>query len=188
MSLQRTRVKKTRFTAEELIRFPDTGRRLELVEGELYEMAPAGGRHGEVAMSIGIAVGSYVKRNRLGRVLAAETGFILERNPDTVKAPDVSFISAGRLPAGELPQRFLEMAPDLAVEVTSPNDSAREVEQKTDSWLAAGTSEVWVVSPQHRTVTVNRLGEPATVFDESETLTGGDLLPGFEVSVQELFE
>ena len=78
--------------------------------------------------------------------------------------------------------------PDLAVEVTSPNDSAREVEQKTDSWLAAGTSEVWVVSPQHRTVTVHRLSEPATVFDESETLTGGDLLPGFEVSVQELFE
>ena len=188
MSLQKARVEKTRFTAEGLFPLPDNGRRIELVKGELHERPPANARHGDVAMEIGMALRLHVKRNRLGRVLAAETGFIIERNLDTVRAPDVSFVSAGRLPAGELPQRFLEMAPDLAVEVTSPNDSAREVEQKTDSWLAAGTAEVWVVSPQHHTVTVHRLSEPATVFDESETLASGDLLPGFEVSVQELFE
>ena len=129
----------------------------------------------------------HVRERQHGRAFAAETGFVLARNPDTVRAPDASFVSYDRLAQGELPPGYIEMAPDLAVEVTSPNDSAREVEQKTDSWLAAGTSEVWVVSPQRCTVTVHRLSEPATVFDESQTLTGGDLLPGFEVSSPRAF-
>lgn len=182
------RVRKLSLTAEELLCLPDTGRRLELVGGDLFEMPPAGAEHGDIAAAILIILGSHVRENRLGRTFAAETGFILASYPDTVRAPDASFVSHDRLPEGGLPRGYLAMAPDLAVEVTSPNDSAIEVEQKANAWLAAGTSEVWVVSPQHRTVTVHRLSEPAKVFDESETLTGGDLLPGFEVSVQELFE
>ena len=181
-------VKKTLLTAEELLRLPDTGGRLELVEGELYEMPPAGGMHGGVAMTIGALLTSYIRANRLGRAFAAETGFILAREPDTVRAPDASFVSNARLPQGELPFGYLELAPDLAIEVTSPSDSAREVRDKADSWLAAGTSQVWVISPQHRTVTVHRAGELASVIDESGTLRGGDLLPGFEVSVAELFD
>ena len=182
------RVTKPLLTAEELLHLPDTGRRLELLEGELSEIPTAGGPHGNVAMTIGMFIAAHVRERQLGRAFAAETGFVLARNPDTVRAPDASFVSYDRLPQGELPPGYIEMAPGLAVEVTSPSDSARDVQEKADAWLAAGTSEVWVVFPQHRTVTVHRLSEPATVFDESETLTGGDLLPGFEVSVQELFE
>ena len=182
------RVRKLLLTAEELLRLPDTGRRLELVEGELFEMPPAGGLHGNVAMTIGALLASYVRAHRLGRAFAAETGFILTRDPDTVRAPDASFVSYARLPQGELPLGYLELAPDLAVEVTSPSDSAREVQQKTDFWLAAGTSEVWVVSPRQRTVTVHRVGAQETIISERGILRGGDLLPGFEVSVAQLFD
>jgi Uma2 family endonuclease len=181
------RVEKRLLTAEELLYLPDNGRRQELVEGELFEMPPAGGMLGGVAMTIGMFLASYVMGNRLGHVFAAETGFILARDPDTVRAPDAAFVSYDKLPQGELPLGYLEMCPDLAVEVTSPNDSAREVQEKTDSWLAAGTAEVWVVSPRQQTVTVHRLGGPPTVIDYSGTLAGGDLLPGFEVSVEQLF-
>ena len=181
------RVRKLLLTAEELLRLPDTGRRLELVEGELFEMPPAGGEHGDIAAVVLIVLGEYVRRHRLGRTFAAETGFVLARDPDTVRAPDASFVSYGRLPRGEVPPGYVDMAPDLAVEVTSPSDSAREVQQKTDSWLAAGTSEVWVVSPRERTVTVYRLGQHPAVIDQSGSLLGGDLIPGFEVPVRELF-
>ena len=182
------RVKKTLLTAEELLRLPDTGRRLELVEGELFEMPPAGGMHGGVAMRIGARISVYVDSNKLGRAFAAETGFILARDPDTVRAPDASFVSNARLPRGEVPPGYLELAPDLAVEVTSPSDSAREVQEKTDSWLAAGTSEVWILSPRQRTVTVHRAGAQETIIGERGILRGGDLLPGFEVSVAQLFD
>ena len=182
------RVRKLLLTAEELLRLPDTGRRLELVEGELFEMPPAGGEHGDIAAVVLIVLGEYVRRHRLGRTFAAETGFVLARDPDTVRAPDASFLSYARLPRGEVPPGYIEMAPDLAVEVTSPSDSAREVQEKADSWLAAGTSEVWVVSPGRRTVTVHRPGREPIVTDQFGSLTGGSLLPGFEVPVRELFD
>ena len=182
------RVKKTLLTAEELLRLPDTEHRLELVEGELYEMPPAGGEHGDIAAVVLIVLGEYVRRHQLGRIFAAETGFVLARDPDTVRAPDASFVSYARLPRGEVPLGYVEMAPDLAVEVMSPNDSAREVQEKTDSWLPAGTSEVWIVSPRQRTVTVHRAGAQETIISERGILRGGDLLPGFEVSVAQLFD
>lgn len=181
------RVKRSLLTAEELLCLPDNGLRQELVEGELYEMPPAGAEHGNVAMIIAFFIASYVRTNQLGRAFVAETGFILGRGPDTVRAPDASFVSKDRLPIDALPRGYLELAPDLAVEVTSPSDSAREVQEKTDSWLASGTLEVWVVSPRQRTVTVHRIGQPPTVIDEHSTLTSGDLLPGFTLSVAELF-
>ena len=182
------RVKKTLLTAEELLCLPDAGRRLELVDGELYEMSPAGGEHGNIAAVVLIILGGFVRRHRLGRTFAAETGFILARDPDTVRAPDVAFVSRERLPQGGLPSGYLEMAPDLAVEVISPSDTDREVQEKTESWLAAGTSQVWNLYPQNRTVAVHQRGVPATVIGESGVLTGGDLLPGFRVPVAELFE
>ena len=97
------RVKKTTLTAEELLRLSTRDRTYELVKGELYEMASAGARHGEVAGTILILLGSHVRGNELGRVFAAETGFILRRNPDTVRAPDASFVARGRLFGGESP-------------------------------------------------------------------------------------
>ena len=182
------RVKKKWFTAEELVRLPSDGRRLELVKGELYEMPPAGGRHGNVASNLLIALGSHVRHSRLGRAFAAETGFTLARNPDTVLAPDASFVSYNRLPEEDMPISYLELAPDLAVEVKSPSDSNREVREKTERWLAAGTSVVWVVDPGDRTVTVHEQGQSPQVLTESESLTGGAVVPGFQVSVRELFQ
>ena len=133
------RTLKKLFTAEELLHLPATGRRLELVKGRVYEMPPPGARHGSVAMRIGSLLNTYVLGNLLGRAFAAETGFILRRNPDTVRAPDASFVAGDRLPEGELPVGYLEMAPDLAVEVVSPSDTAREIQEKVADWLRAGT-------------------------------------------------
>ena len=97
------RTLKKLFTAEELLHLPTVGRRLELVKGKVYEMPPAGARHGDVAMEIGALLRTHVRANQLGRVFAAETGFILRRDPDTVRAPDAAFVSGHRLPEGELP-------------------------------------------------------------------------------------
>ena len=103
-------------------------------------------------------------------VFAAETGFILRRNPDTVRAPDASFVSAGRLPPGDLPGGFLEIAPDLAVEVVSPGDTAREVQEKVEDWLRSETHLVWAVYPATRSVTIHRtLENPKDLF-ESDTV------------------
>ena len=117
------RTKKTTLTAEELLRLSTTGHRYELVKGELFEMPPAGGRHGSVAMRIGALLNAYVRVHSLGEVFAAETGFILRWDPDTVRASDAAFVAKERLPTGELPPGYLEMVPDLAVEVVSPGDS-----------------------------------------------------------------
>jgi Uma2 family endonuclease len=119
-------------------------------------------------------------------VLSADTGFVLSHNPDTVRAPDVSFLRRDRLPEGEIPTSFFPGAPDLAIEVLSPSDSIREATAKALEYLAAGTREVCIVSPERKDVTVHRGGE-VFVRSEDESLDGGDLLPGFSSSVAELF-
>ncbi len=181
------RTKKTTLTAEELLRLSTTGRRYELVKGELFEMPPAGGRHGSVAMRIGIVLGSYVRANELGEVFAAETGFILRRDPDTVRAPDAAFVARERLPAGELPPGYLEMVPDLAVEVVSPGDSAREVGEKVDDWMRAGVRLLWAIDPATRSVTVYRSTDDFSVLSEDDTLDGGPVIPGFTANIKDLF-
>ncbi|PKB84045.1 MAG: hypothetical protein BZY88_00830 [SAR202 cluster bacterium Io17-Chloro-G9] len=178
---------KTLFTAEELSRLSETSHRYELVKGELFEMPPAGARHGDVAMEIGTLLRVFVRANRLGWVFAAETGFILVRNPDTVRAPDASFVAMERLPAGDLPVGFLEVAPDLAVEVVSPGDTAREVEEKVEDWLRAGTRLVWVIYPATHSATVYRALGESEQLSENESLDGGDVLPGFGCTVGDLF-
>ncbi len=115
-------------TVGELLALPDDGKRHELVEGELREMPPAGARHGDAAAALTILLGQHVRAHRLGRVLAAETGFRISRNPDTVRAPDISFVSRERVPPDGPPEGYWELAPDLAVEVVSPNNTAAEVQ------------------------------------------------------------
>ena len=181
------RAKKATLTAEELLRLSTTGRRYELVKGELFEMPPAGGRHGSVAMRIGIVLGSYVRANELGEVFAAETGFILRRDPDTVRAPDAAFVAKERLPAGELSQGYLEMVPDLAVEVVSPGDSAREVREKVADWMGAGVRLLWGIDPATRSVTVYRSPDDFYVLSEDDTLDGGRVIPGFSAEIRDLF-
>ena len=174
-------------TADDLWRMPDDGMRRELIRGELTVMTPAAWRHGEIAMTIGALLRAHVKANQLGTVLAAETGFFIARDPDTVRAPDAAFIAKERVPAGVRPDRFVPFAPDIAVEVLSPSDALVDVEEKVDQWLEAGTALVWVVNPRACTVTVHRKGRDPRVLRESDTLDGEDVCPGFSAPVAELF-
>ena len=181
------RMLKKLFTAEELLCLPANGLRHELVNGKLYEMEPAGGRHGQVAMKIGSLLNLHVRSMGLGQVFAAETGFILRLDPDTVRAPDAAFVAQSRLPQGELPDGFLALAPDLVVEVISPGDRPREVREKVADWLRAGARLVWTVYPASRAVTVHRSPDSFEELVEGDTLDGAEVVPGFSSRVEELF-
>ncbi|HEU0021538.1 MAG TPA: Uma2 family endonuclease [Dehalococcoidia bacterium] len=178
---------KTSYTAADLMRISSQGQRCELVKGELVEMAPAGGRHGLIASRIDRRVGSFVEQNNLGGVFAAETGFRLARNPDTVRAPDVAFVTRERLPAEDLLVGFPDLVPDLVVEVVSPSDSAGAVQAKLEDWLRSGASLVWVVYPDTRSVAVYRSLDQVSILTPGDSLEGGAVLPGFSCPVSELF-
>lgn len=171
-------------TAEQLLRAHDIGR-CELVRGKFIMMNPAGDEHGRIIVAITHALASHVLPRRLGVLHGAETGFILSRNPDTVRAPDLAFTGNER--AFPPVRGFVPCAPDLAVEVLSPDDRPGYVREKVAEWLAAGTLVVWVVDPRTRTVTIHDSGERAVVFAEADTVPGGDLLPGFQLAVRDLF-
>ena len=172
-------------TAEQLLQTPGLAR-CELLRGELVMMTPAGSEHGGIAANVAVALGTFVKKNHLGRVFGAETGFQIAREPDTVRAPDAAFVCAERIgPA--LSRGFFQGAPDLAVEILSPSDRAGEVFAKVRDWLDAGSRQVWVIDPQTRTVTVYRSRREISVLQASETLCAEDLLPGFGLPVAEIF-
>ncbi len=174
-------------TAEELLHMPDDGFRYELVRGELRQMNPAGNVHGRIVVRITWRLAQHVEENRLGTVYAAETGFRLSSNPDTVRAPDVAFVSRTRVEmVGEV-EGFWPEAPDLAVEVVSPGDSFAEVEEKVFDWLDAGTKMVVVVNPRQRSATVYKSLSDITALAEADVLAGGDIVPGFELAVREIF-
>jgi Uma2 family endonuclease len=166
---------------------PDDGLRRELVRGEVRTMTPAGRRHGKVAMRIGSRLGLYVEQHALGEVYAAETGFKLESDPDTVRAPDVAFLSRARVEETGDVIGYSPGAPDLAVEVLSPDDRFAAVEEKVFEWLDAGTRMVIVVNPQKRTATVYRSRTEITVLTEEDELEGADVVPGWRLPVREMF-
>ena len=174
-------------TADELLHMPDDGCRYELVQGELRRMTPAGNVHGRVAMSFAWRLAKHVQENRLGTVYAAETGFKLANDPDTVRAPDVAFVSRHRLEAVGEVEGFWPGAPDLAVEVISPGDSYADVEEKVFDWLAAGTKMVVVVNPRQRSATVYKSQTDITALTEADVLEGDHVVPGFELAVREIF-
>ncbi len=172
-------------TAEQLFQASDLGR-CELLRGELIMMSPAGSKHGMIAARLAAILEDFVQSRGLGVVLGAETGFRIAENPDTVRAPDAAFIRRERI-EGELPDGYFPGAPDLAVEVLSPNDRAGEVFDKVQDWLAAGSAAVWVVDPKTKTVTVYGADRRAVMLTSSESISGGDLLPGFSVPVAGVF-
>lgn len=178
---------RTTYTAEDLMRLSSEGKRYELVKGELVEMAPTGGRHGRVSSRIDRRLGHFVEQHGLGELFAAETGFRLSRNPDTVRAPDVAFVARDRLPSADLPVGFPELAPDLVVEVLSPSDTAVQVQAKVEEWLRAGVRLVWVAYPDTRSVVVYRSLSEVTVLGEGDDLQGDPVLPGFSCPVSEIF-
>lgn len=173
-------------TADELLHYQDDGYRYELVKGELKKMAPAGNEHGMLALKLAAKLWNFVEANKLGTVYAAETGFKLTTDPDTVRAPDTAFISQKRLDEVGPVQGYWPGAPDLAVEVVSPNDLYTEVSEKVAEWLKAGSSMVVVVNPRTQQVLVHVPGD-VNVLEGDATLDGGEVVPGWQLPIKELF-
>ncbi len=173
----------------ELIAQPEYNERnIELVEGKIVEIPKPGGEHGQITWLLSFKIGIYVMENNPGIITAAETGFILESSPygkDTVRALDIAFIKEGKTGAA-LSAGWVNVAPDLAVEVISPSNLFSDIQLKVAQLLQAGTALVWLVDPQSRTVTVHTKDSTLTLR-EGDTLTGGDVLPGFELPVADIF-
>ena len=166
-------------TADELLRTHLPDKRVELVRGVLVVREPAGFRHGAVSATLTKLLAHHVDAHRLGRVLAAETGFQLATAPDTVRAPDVAFVRRERLPSPE-PLGYPALAPDLVVEVLSPGDRPGETLAKVGDWLNAGSRLVWVVDPTRGVVHVYRQDGSEALIAEQAELSGEDVVPGFE--------
>jgi Uma2 family endonuclease len=163
-------------------------KRLELVEGVLVEMSPTGISHGVIVSKLDRLIGTFVEEHKLGSTTGAETGYRLKVNPegrDTVRAPDVGFVASGRFPE-EIPDGYALLAPDLAVEVVSPTDTASENHDKVQDYLRFGTRQVWVFYPNRRTAVVHT-PEGARTIEADGTLDGGDVLPGFSVRLSEIY-
>lgn len=176
---------KTLTTADELERMPDDDSvQIELDEGELITMPPAGGEHGESEVNIVTLLKLHALRHRLGKVYGPDTGFRLR--DDTVRVPDVSFVRAERLEAVHR-RGFCVGCPDLAVEIFSPTDSVRQLMRKVKQYFAAGCHTVWIVYPDRREVNVLEASGTDRLLDENDLIEAPELLPGFSVPVAEFF-
>lgn len=172
-------------TADELLAMPNDGIRRELVSGELREMTPVGRPHARAVQRINRSLDAPVLRNGLGEVYG-EYGYVLESEPVTVRAPDLSFVRSDRL--GESSDHgYFVGVPDLAVEVVSPNDLLSEVRAKVKEYLEAGAGMVVVADPQNRDAMVFRPGRPPLELSEDDVLEGGDVVPGWTLPVREIF-
>ncbi len=172
--------------ADELFFMPNRGR-CELVRGELTMMSPSGFTHGLIVANITYLLEKFNRTKTLGRITGAETGFIICHNPDSVRAPDVAFVNATRFKENR-PEGFFDGAPDLAVEVLSPNDRPNEVQKKIQDWLDSGCCAVWIINSASRSVTIHRNNRETSVLNVGDTLSDEDVLPGFSVAVSEIFE
>ncbi len=174
-------------TADELLALPRGEFRYELVDGELKKMSPAGQKHGRITVRLTEPLAKHVRASQLGQVYAAETGFKLKSNPDTVRASDIAFVRRERLEVLGETEGYWPGAPDLSVEVNSPADTVREIEKKVMEWLEFGSQLVWVVSSKLHTVTVYRSLTDIVTLTENDTLDGGDVVPGFQLAIAEIF-
>jgi Uma2 family endonuclease len=177
-----------RLTVESLYAMPDDGNRYELQAGLLVSEPLPGHRHGRIVMNLGAMLHDHVRQNRLGVVVTADAGFVLARNPDTMRGPDIAFVSQPRADEERDNVRAFEGAPDLAVEILSPSDAPAAARAKVAEYLAAGTKLVWLVDPESRTVTAYESIFAPSVLGEDDLLAGGVVLPGFSVRVDEIFE
>ena len=171
-------------TADELLRLHGKGVRGELIRGVLHETMPAGQEHGEIAANLAYELMSFAKPRKLGRLTASDAGVRLERDPDTVREPDVAFFSAARMPPGVRVRGYSEVAPDLVAEIASPSEGRREAHDKARMWLSHGVRLVWVVRPGERAVDVHRPDAPVATLGEDDALDGLDVLPGFACPVR----
>jgi Uma2 family endonuclease len=177
----------TLMTAEDLYQMQSDEYRYDLIRGELRRMSPAGFRHGKIGMRIGGPVEQFVNERALGDVVGAETGFRLDRDPAVVLGPDLAFVRAGRIPDDADQDRYLNLAPDLVLEVVSPGDSFDEVMEKVDLYVEYGVPLVWLAHPKRRVVMVFANSQAPITLTEQDTLDGGDVLPGFQLPIAEIF-
>ena len=175
-------------TAEEYASHPDSGRPTELVRGKVIEVSPAGGQHGYVCHLIDRIVGTFVAEHGLGRMLPNDTGVATERNPDSVRGPDVAFFSFARLPRGPLPRGFIEVPPDVAFEVRSPTDRWSKLMAKVYEFLNAGVTVVCVFEPDSRQIRVERADGPPQILDPDDDLALPEIAESFGVAVRQFFE
>jgi Uma2 family endonuclease len=173
-------------TADELLREQPPHKRSELIRGRLVVREPAGGRHGRVAMRAARHLANYVDERDLGCVYAAETGFKIESDPDTVRAPDVAFIVKARVPEEE-PKGYPAYAPDLVVEVLGADDRPGDALAKVGEWLNAGVRLVWVVDPGKRIARVYRADGGESQLRGGDSLDGEDVVPGFSLPLEQLW-
>ncbi len=182
-------ITKQAVTAEQFYEMPEVpGKRFELIDGELVEMPTAGALHNLVVAVLNHLLYTFVANRNLGLVFGDNTSYLLRRNPDRVRIPDLSFIAWERIPAEGVPEGPWSIVPNLAVEVVSPTDRVEDVHRKVDQYLASGIRLVWVLWPQTRTINVYGAVQTARELRTGDELDGGDVLPGFSVRVDELFE
>ena len=177
----------TLITGEEVLAMGDIGP-YELVEGRIVPMSPTGHKHARYESNFDEFIKSFVRQNNLGYVLVGEVGIYTHRNPDTVRGADVAFISHERYAQQKEGSGFLEVAPELVVEILSPDDRWSEVMRKLREYFSIGVKLVWVADPATRTVYAYRSLTDVREFPETATLPGDDVLPGFSVPVAALFE
>ena len=174
-------------TADELLTMSNSRWGYELVRGKLKKYMPAGNLHGIIALKIGRIIGNFVEDNDLGVVVAAETGFFISRNPDTVRAPDSAFIGKEKLAKHGITENFFPAAPDLAVEVVSPSDKKKDIEDKVQDYLAAEVNLIWIIYPRKQFVVVHRQSKVVSILFETDELEGEEVLPNFRLPLERLF-
>ena len=188
MTMTETKTDVRLMTADELLRLYSKGVRGELIRGELYKTMPAGIEHGEIVMKLGAELIAFVKARRSGRIAGSDSGVLLEQDPDTVREPDIAFFSESKIPAGTRVRGYAEVVPDLVVEVVSPNNSTREINDKALMWISHGVRLVWVVYPDSRTIALYTHDGPVTVLTDTDALNGQEVLPGFTCNVADIFD
>ena len=175
-------------TAEDLLRLSSEGVKGELIRGVLCETVSVGMEHTFIAGNMMAPLHTHVRRSRLGRVGGTDGGVLIQRNPDTVREPDIFFVSAEKLPLDAKVQGYLEVVPELVVEIVSPSDRQEAVNDKTLMWLSLGVLMVVEVYPAERAVMVHRPGAPAVTLTGEDVLDSGDVLPGFSLPLSEIFD
>jgi Uma2 family endonuclease len=173
-------------TAEEffLLPAPSDGSQQELVRGEIITMPPPGGLHGATCSRTDRKLGAFIDGGPGGVLVCNDTGFITERAPDSVRGPDLSYWTKERLQ--EIPVGYIEIAPDMLVEVLSPSNTSKQIRAKLQEYFARGVRLAWVIAPEDRTLTIYRTLDEGRVLHENATVTGEDVLPGFTCRVSDL--
>ena len=172
---------------QEIERMGSAGERQEFFDGVMREKEGVSGRHGEIEMELSIPLGTHVRTNGLGRLYPSDTQFRILIDPEVIYIPDLAFVRTDRLPSEAARWHVMPLAPDLAVEVVSPNDRYEDVLDKIERYHRAGVPLVWLVQPRRRAVEIHPLGQAPTLLREGDTLDGGDVVPGFRLPVADLF-